>query len=106
LACPTGRRGSPARSVFGYQAIRSVAAARYLATGRRAPVFSLVYDAENPYFSQTGAGPGWPHVLEHTLYGQDDQIRFRAVSWQELLPRLPIDDELRAWVRTKHRLPS
>jgi len=37
---------------------------RYLATGRRAPVFALVYDAENPYFTQTGAWPGWPAVLD------------------------------------------
>jgi hypothetical protein len=98
--------GKPCPVSLGYQAIRSVAAARYLATGRRAPVFALVYDADNPYFRPTGAWPGWPQVLEHTLRGQDDQIRFRAVSWQELVPRLPIDDELRAWVRTKHRLPS
>jgi hypothetical protein len=33
---------------------------------------------------------GWPAVLEHTLRGQDHKIRFRAISWQELLPLLPI----------------
>jgi hypothetical protein len=60
----------------------SARSARYLATGRRAPVFGLVYDAENPYFGGVGAWPGWPAVLEHTLRGQDDEIRFRAVSWQ------------------------
>jgi hypothetical protein len=89
---------------LGYQAIRSVAAARYLATAKRAPVFGLIYDEENPYFAGAGAWPGWPAVLEHTLRGQDEQIRFRAVSWQELLPLLPIDDELREWARVKHRL--
>jgi hypothetical protein len=101
---PDREPGKPCPVSLGYQAIRSVAAARYLATGGRAPVFALVYDAENPYFTQTGAWPGWPAVLEHTLRGQDDEIRFRAVSWQELLPVLPIDEDLRAWLRAKHRL--
>jgi hypothetical protein len=89
---------------LGYQAIRSVAAARHLATACRAPVFGLVYDADNPYFAGAGIWPGWPSVLEHTLRGQDDEIRFRAVSWQELLPLLPFDDNLRSWMREKHRL--
>jgi hypothetical protein len=101
---PDREPGKPCPLSLGYQAIRSVAAARYLATARRAPVFALVYDAENPYFSGVGAWPGWPRVLEHTLRGQDDQIRFRAVSWQELIPRLPIDDDFRDWLREKHRL--
>jgi hypothetical protein len=68
------------------------------------PVFALIYDQENPYFGGVGAWPGWPAVLEHTLLGQDEQIRFRAVSWQELLPLLPIDDDLREWAKEKHRL--
>jgi hypothetical protein len=101
---PDRAPGKPCPVSLGYQAIRSVAAARYLSTGGRAPVFALVYDTENPYFRQTGAWPGWPAVLEHTLRGQDQEIRFRAVSWQVLLPRLPIDDELRDWARVKHRL--
>lgn len=89
---------------LGYQAIRSVAAARYLATANRSPVFALIYDQENPYFGGVGVWPGWPAVLEHTLRGQEEQIRFRAVSWQELLPLLPIDDDLREWAKEKHRL--
>ena len=101
---PDRAPGKPCPVSLGYQAIRSVAAARYLATGRRSPVFALVYDAENPYFGGVGAWPGWPQVLEHTLRGQDESIRFRAVSWQELLPLLPIDDELREWARLKHLL--
>lgn len=104
FAMPDRQPGRPCPVSLGYQAIRSVAAARYLATGRRAPVFALVYDGENPYFTATGAWPGWPSILEHTLRGQDDEIRFRAVSWQELLPLLPVDDELREWARVKHRL--
>jgi hypothetical protein len=104
FAMPDREPGRPCPVSLGYQAIRSVAGARYLATGGRAPVFGLVYDAENPYFRPTGAWPGWPQVLEHTLRGQDDQIRFRAISWQEFLPLLPVDDELRDWAREKHRL--
>lgn len=103
---PDRERGRPCPVSLGYQAVRSVAAARYLATGGRAPVFALVYDAENPYFRPTGDWPGWPQVLEHTLRGQDDQIRFRTVSWQELMPRLPIGDDVRDWARTKHRLSA
>jgi hypothetical protein len=101
----------PAREVgkqcpisIGYQAIRSAASARHLATGERRPVFALVYDADNPYFGGVGAWPGWPRVLEHTLRGQDEAIRFRAVSWQELIPLLPVDHEFRDWLRDKHRL--
>jgi hypothetical protein len=101
---PDREPGKPCPVSLGYQAIRSVAAARHLATGGRQPVFALVYDAENPYFRPTGAWPGWPQLLEHTLRGQDDQIRFRAVSWQELLPLLPVDDAFRLWLREKHRL--
>jgi hypothetical protein len=101
---PDRKPGKPCPVSLGYQAIRSVAAARYLATGGRQPVFALVYDAENAYFRQTGAWPGWPQVLERTLRGQDDEIVFRAVSWQQLLPLLPTDDELREWARVKHRL--
>jgi hypothetical protein len=104
FAMPDREQGRPCPVSLGYQAIRSVAAARYLATGRRAPVFAIVYDAENPYFRQTGAWPGWPAVLEHTLRGQDDEIRFRSVSWQELLPLLPVDGDFRRWLQDKHRL--
>ena len=87
-----------------YQAIRSVAAARYLATAGRRATFGLVYDADNPYFGGAGAWPGWPRVLEHTLRGHEARIILRAISWQDLLPLLPIDDELREWIRVKHRL--
>lgn len=103
---PEREPGKPCPVSLGYQAIRSIAAARHLATGGRQPVFALLYDAENPYFTATGAWPGWPRVLEHTLGGQDNQIIFRAVAWQGLLPLLPIDDEFRQWARVKHRLQT
>ena len=101
-----GADGKPGRDCplsLGYQAVRSVAAARQLATGGRTLVFGLVYDAENPYFAGAGTWPGWPAVLDHALRDQAT-IRFRAVSWQELLPLLPVDEEFRVWLRAKHRL--
>jgi hypothetical protein len=101
---PHRQEGQPCPVSLGYQAIRSVAAARYLATGARQPVFALIYDADNPYFGGVGSWPGWPRVLAHTLAGHESKILFRAVSWQDLLPLLPIDDELRSWIRDKHRL--
>ena len=76
---------------------------RYLATVGRRPVFALIYDAENPYFAGCGSWPGWPAVHDYTLRGQDESIRFRAISWQELVALLP-DDKLREWARDKHRL--
>lgn len=98
---PTREPGKPCPMSFAYQAIRSVAATRYLADVRR-PVFALIYDAENPYFGGAGKWPGWPAVLERTLSYQAT-IDFRAVSWQALLPELPLDDATRNWIRTKHR---
>jgi hypothetical protein len=94
---PDREPGRPCPLSLGYQAIRIVAAAQYLATGWRRPVFALIYDAENPYFRPTGTWPGWPQVLAHTLGGREDRLRFRAVSWQEL-------DDFRCWLRVKHRL--
>lgn len=101
---PDRELGRPCPVSLGYQAIRIVAAAQYLATGWRRPVFALIYDAENPYFRPTGTWPGWPQVLAHTLGGREDRLRFRAVSWQTLLPLLPVDDDFRGWLRQKHRL--
>ena len=102
FSLPSREEGSPCPVSFGYQAIRSVAASRYLATGGRRAVFGLIYDAENPYFGGWGSWPGWPRVLRATL--RDDGVLFRASSWQDLIPRLPIDADLRRWLREKHRL--
>jgi hypothetical protein len=88
----------------GYQAVRSVAAALYLARGKRRPVFAVVFDAENPYFGGVGKWPGWPRVLEQALRAHEEQVLFRAISWQELIPHLPADGELKEWARVKHRL--
>ena len=48
--------------------------------------------------------PGSPQVLERTLRCQDDQIRFRAIAWQELLSGLPVDDDFRRWLSEKRGL--
>ena len=101
---PPREEGKPCPVSLGYQAIRSVAAARYLATGGRRPVFALVYDDHNPYFAGCGSWSGWPAVLAHTLASNEGSIGFRSVSWQDLIPRLPVDEAFRGWLREKHRL--
>jgi hypothetical protein len=65
---------------FTYQAVRNVAAAQALAQGYQDPVFGLIYDAENPYFRQTGAWPGWPAALTATLEETGARMKFRSVS--------------------------
>lgn len=88
-----------------YQAIRNVAAAERLADGKRPFAFVLIYDAENPYFRATGTWPGWPAILlEHLSRHERAGFYFRAHSWQELLPRLPLTDRVAQWAREKHYL--
>jgi hypothetical protein len=85
-----------------YQAVRNVAAARFLARGRKA-VFLLIYDANNPYFRPTGEWPGWPGVLASTL-AETDSFVFRAVAWQKVIGILPLDEQTTHWARDKHQL--
>jgi hypothetical protein len=89
----------------GYQAIRNAAAAVALASDRQA-VFVLLYDANNPYFRPTSNWPGWPEVLRGTLQVADSNslLKFRTVSWQELVPTLPLPDDIRQWAAAKHHL--
>lgn len=89
---------------FTYQAVRNVAAALKLAKPGQKPVFGLIYDAENPYFAGCGSWPGWPAALRATLNDIDVPVTFAAVSWQELLPLLPLDAATRAWASEKHGL--
>ena len=90
-----------------YQAIRNVAAAQELADGKRPFAFVLIYDAENPYFRATGTWPGWPAILSEHLKGHERMgFHFRAISWQELVPKLPLDGAIRQWAKEKHRLES
>jgi hypothetical protein len=89
-----------------YQAIRNCAAARALAGPERLAVFALVYDAQNPYFEHTDEWPGWPRLLEEAVsaHADPDDLRFAAISWQELVPLLPLDEPTRAWAADKHGL--
>jgi len=48
----------------------------------------------------------WPELLTRTLNDAEqlNRLRFRAISWQELVPLLPLDDSARAWAYEKHAL--
>jgi hypothetical protein len=98
--------GKPCPISSSYQAVRNAAAARALAGHDRQAVFVLVYDARNPYFHPVDAWPGWPELLTRTLKDAEqlNRLRFRAVSWQELLPRLPLEERERLWAVEKHAL--
>ncbi len=88
-----------------YQAIRNVAAAQKLAAGKRPFGFILIYDQENPYFHTTGKWPGWPAILRAHLVGHErDGFYFRAISWQDLLIHLPLDERVRRWAMEKHQI--
>jgi hypothetical protein len=89
---------------FTYQAVRNVAAALKLAKPGQKPVFGLIYDDENPYFAGCGTWPGWPAALSATLNDVDAAVRFANVSWQELVPLLPLDKATKAWASEKHGL--
>jgi len=88
-----------------YQAVRNAAAALKLSEPDGTAVFGLIYDANNPYFSGHGEWPGWPVVLRDALASTEQpRVWFRAISWQELMPLLVLDDATRAWAHEKHGL--
>lgn len=86
-----------------YEVVRCAAAARELAGPDRLAVTALIYDAANPYFAGWGEWRGWPAVLEQSV-GRAREFRFASLSWQELVPRLPLDEVTRGWAREKHGL--
>jgi hypothetical protein len=98
--------GAPCPISAPFAAVRNVAAARALAGADRLAVLALVHDADNPYFAGCGDWPGWPAALRAAVERRADPRRFRfaAISWQELVPSLPLDDSTRDWAREKHRL--
>lgn len=55
-------------------------------------------------FAGCGEWPGWAEVLTYLLSGGVLGMDFVAVSWQELVPKLPLDDVTRAWAAEKHGL--
>ncbi|MDQ3647201.1 MAG: hypothetical protein M3433_01185 [Actinomycetota bacterium] len=89
-----------------YQAVRNAAAAQALAEPGQVPVFGLIYDENNPYFAGHGGWPGWPAILSGAVEANADeqQFRFRSISWQALFPLLPLDEETREWAHEKHQL--
>jgi hypothetical protein len=106
MGLPEREPGAACPISAGYQAIRNSAAVRGLAGPERLAVFALVYDEHNPYFAPADEWPGWPAVLDQAIsaHADPDDLRFAAVSWQELVPALPLDDATRAWAAEKHGL--
>jgi hypothetical protein len=94
--------GAPCPISPVYEVLRHAAALRALAADRPA-VLALVYDSDNPYFAPTGEWPGWPPLLDQAV-GADERFRFAAISWQELMPLLPLDEPTLAWAAEKHGL--
>ena len=105
---PERADGAPCPISPSYEAIRHAAAACALAGGDRPGVLGLIYDADNPYFAGCGGWPGWPEVLREAVASMGDtrggRFQFTAISWQELMPGLPLDDATGAWAREKHSL--
>jgi hypothetical protein len=96
--------GQPCHLSCSYQAVRNAAAAQALAHDGQQPVFGLIFDAKNPYFTQTGKWPGWPAALDATLDDTDSPVRFASISWQELVELAPLDRPAAAWAFEKHGL--
>jgi hypothetical protein len=89
-----------------YESVRHAAALRALAGRDRPAVLALLYDEDNPYFEGAEGWPGWPDLLEAAIadHADPDELLFRAVSWQQLVQRLPLDDATRTWAADKHGL--
>ena len=93
-------QGAPCPISPVYEAVRHAAALRALAGEARPVVLAQLYDANNPYFAGAGDWPGWPELLAQAI--DPNGFRFAAISWQELVPRLPLDEPTRAWAAEKH----
>jgi hypothetical protein len=95
----------PCSLSLAYQAVRTVAATRFL-SGDKPALFLLVFDQNNPYFRHTGAWPGWPVLLRQTVAAKHrcSRFAFRAIAWQELIRRLPLPPHVRKWALEKHCL--
>jgi hypothetical protein len=101
---PGRKDGAPCPLSPVYQAVRNVAAALELSKPEGTGVFGLIFDTENPYFAGCGRWPGWPTVLQEVLDEAEPRLRFRAISWQELVPLLSLDDATRDWAAVKYGL--
>jgi hypothetical protein len=94
--------GAPCPISPVYETVRHAAALRALAGAERPVVLAQLYDANNPYFAGAGDWPGWPELLGQAVDAEG--FRFAAISWQELVPLLPLDESTRAWAAEKHGL--
>ena len=105
-ARPTASRERAARSAPPTRRSATAPRLRALAGPERLAVFALVYDAQNPYFAETDEWPGWPRLLDEAVaaHADPEDLRFAAISWQELVPLLPLDEPTRAWAADKHGL--
>lgn len=101
---PPRERGRACPLSFSYQAVRNVAAAQALAASDQHPTFSLIYDAENPFFAGCGQWPGWPAALDATLNYDGSPVRFASTSWQALIDLVPLDGATAEWASEKHGL--
>jgi hypothetical protein len=106
IGAPERPEGAPCPISSLYEVIRHAAALRTLAGPDRAAVLLLLYDAQNPYFASTDEWPGWPDLLDEAIsaVADPDDFRFVALSWQELVPSLPLDEPTRTWAADKHGL--
>jgi hypothetical protein len=94
--------GAPCPISPVYETVRHAAALRALAGADRPAVLAQLYDGNNPYFAGAGDWPGWPERLAQAVDAEG--FRFAAISWQELVPALPLDEPTRAWAAEKHGL--
>jgi hypothetical protein len=102
LGLPPRESGEPCPISPVYETVRHAAALRALA-GDRPAVLAQIYDADNPYFAEAGDWPGWPALLDEATEPAE-RLRFVAISWQELVPLLPLDEATREWAAEKHGL--
>jgi hypothetical protein len=102
LDLPPREPGAPCPISPVYETVRHAAALRAIAGADRPVVLAQLYDANNPYFAGAGDWPGWPELLEQAVDAEG--FRFAAISWQELVPLLPLDEPARAWAAEKHGL--
>lgn len=95
--------GAPCPISPVFDVVRHAAALCALARGKRPAALALVYDADNPYYAVSGEWPGWAALLADAI-ARGDELHFTAISWQELVPRLPLDEPTREWAADKHGL--
>lgn len=101
--------GRPCPISFAYQGIRNAAGALAEAGPNRRAVFVLIYNEDNPVFAGSGETepwPGWASLLRQTVRDSKapPNFDFRAVSWQDLMKHLPLDEPTRIWAHDKHGL--